>query len=227
MSSEFWAAIAGAIVGALAGGGITAILQWQTIKHETRQRNRGLAYSLLFKVRQIYRHLRGLNLHFEEALKGASAQQMALPWAILQGMTGSPADVFFSVEEIALVLELKATKTLDALLSMDEKHNATFGTFRFYGEKRDQLVDALTPDFMDGDHGLADVPLPLRPKSIGLAGIVHDMREYLSSDTGHALDVLQQLAELFEGRLEVEFSAMPKPEPAPADKLPIEGPRVR
>ncbi len=188
--SEFWAAIAGAVV----GGGIAAAVQWLAISHATRERKRGLAYSLLLKVGQIYSHLRLLNGHFEKTFKDASAADQANPWSILEGMAGSLSRVTFSAEEAALVLELNDAKALSDLLTMDEKHNATFDALDFYGVKRAELLDALTPEHIDGDHGFAAVPVALRPKIIALNKLADSMRKYVAGDAGHAINVLQQLA---------------------------------
>lgn len=206
MDGEFWAAIAGAVL----GGGIAALVQWLSIRHTTRERRRGIAYSLLFKVGQIYSHLRLLNRAIEAPLKDAAADDLANPWRVVQGIANMPSRVTFTTDEMALVLELAPGKLLDDLLMLDEKHNATIDAFQFYSDRRTEFTDALTPVQVDGQHAFAEVPVALRPKALALNNFLAGVRKHLDGDVGRALNVLQQLAGLFEKPLAVTFAALPK-----------------
>lgn len=210
MDSEFWSAVAGAVL----GGGIAALVQWLSLRHTTRERHRGLAYSLLFKVGQIYSHLRLLNRAVEAPLNDAGADDKANPWRVVQGIANMPSRVTFTPDEMALVLDLKPGELLDDLLMLDEKHNATIDAFQFYSDRRTELMDALTPVQVEGQHAFADMPVALQPKALALNNFLAGIRKHLGGDAGHALNVLQQLAGLFEKPLAVTFSALPKPDQA-------------
>lgn len=68
--NEFWAAIAGAIVGGLIAFGIQVIALREARKERIRdaaEKQKALGHALIFKVIGIYSHLRQLNLHLQDA----------------------------------------------------------------------------------------------------------------------------------------------------------------
>ncbi|WP_430419113.1 hypothetical protein [Phenylobacterium sp.] len=205
MDGEFWAAVAGAVL----GGGIAAVVQLMSVRHTRRERNRSNAYALLIKVGQIYSHLRGVHGIIDSALKDATDNERADPWRVIDGLVNAPSHVTFSHEEVALVVELQAMKLFNDLIMLDEKHNATIDVMRFYTQKRTELVDALTPEGIDGHMATAELSPSLRMRAIALNRLVDGMREYLGADVGHALNVLQQLGSVFQDKLGVVYTALP------------------
>ena len=92
MNSEAWAAIIGGAVGAILAGAISAALQWVAQWHAARERNRGLAYSLLFKVGLIHSHLTVLNRAYHKAFDGNDPKTVENPWSrLLKPLANTPS----------------------------------------------------------------------------------------------------------------------------------------
>jgi hypothetical protein len=211
MSNETFAAIVGAVIGGLITGGMTAILlRWQ-FDHVTKERNRGLAYSLLGKLGAIASHLSVLNHHVERALKEDRAKGLK-PSAALGPMPAGLQRVTFSAEELGLVISLGDDRVINALMMTDERHNSILDLAAFYTERRIRFTDNAQPAGVSPERGsfalmATDPAMQLRVAE--LDSLVAELRAYLASDAGKALNVLQEVADLLKARLGVGFTALP------------------
>ncbi len=141
--NEFWAAIAGAIVGgviALAIQMIALNAAARDRKADAAERKNALGHALLFKAVRIYSHLRQFNHH---VMAGAEEQKKrghkAIAWQVVLPFANLPEKVHFSTDEMALLLSLKNDDLFNNAVSFDEVHNSTIDIFATYSERRSSL----------------------------------------------------------------------------------------
>jgi hypothetical protein len=153
MPPEFWAAVAGAIVGALAGGGVTWALQTMQDWRHRRERDRALARSLIFKLMRIHSDLHGFNKHVDECATTAQAHGLPQGWQSLRAIGNLPARISFSPEEMSYLLSLKKFELFNKVASLDVVHSSTIGIFEMYAARRMELTDMLPASSMQGAIG--------------------------------------------------------------------------
>src|SRR5205823_3103766 len=119
-STEFWAAMLGAMIGAAAGGFIAFVLQRANLraagrqrKQEADERRKALGHSLMFKVLQIHSQLRGLNQRLEQSFAEAKGE----PWQTVLPLANYPDKVHFLGDEMAMLLSLGDNDLFNRLLS--------------------------------------------------------------------------------------------------------------
>jgi hypothetical protein len=121
--------------------------------------------------------------------------------------------VTFSPQELGLIMSLRDDQVTNALMMTDERHNSTLDLAAFYTERRIRFTDSAQPaevsSVRDSFALMTDDPA-MQLRIAELDGLVAELRAYLASDAGKALNVLQQVADLFKARLGVGFTALPK-----------------
>ena len=152
MSGEFWAAILGALVGALAGGGISALLQRWQHRREKRERDRATAQSLFFKVLRIHSDLEGYRQHVAKCDAEAEGKDLCRGWQSLMPIANGPGRIAFTPEEMALLLSLRDMDLFNRILSLDAVHGSTIDMFELYASRRQALL-AMMPADMRGSIG--------------------------------------------------------------------------
>lgn len=193
MNSEFWAAVAGAIIGALAGGGVAWFLQWRQDTRQTQERNRALARSLIFKLMRIHSDLYGMRRHVEECSSNAKKHHLPDSWQSLRAIGNLPPLVSFTPEEMSYVLSLKNFELFNKIISLDVVHSSTIGIFELYAARRMALLDML-PASMQGSIGtttMNDAQLAVvAPKAAELDLLVADIKARVEEDSNESREVL-------------------------------------
>jgi hypothetical protein len=227
--SEFWAAMAGAVIGGLIAFGVQMFaLRAARRQHddEHRQTKQALGHALLFKMIKINSNLYQLHRFIEEPFHKPDAKNPRTaspgePWQLVMPLAHYPERVQFAAEEMAMLLSLKDDALFDAMLSMDAEHNALIDAFWTFGERRGALT-ALLPK----THGAAgdttltrDHLLALRPKIVEVNALIDDLRTRARMDYQDASQVLARLAATLKSSLGVAYEPYPStagPAPAPA-----------
>lgn len=221
--TEFWAAIIGAVVGALAAGGVTALLQQWQYGREKRDRDRAYAQSLFFKVLRIHSDLEGFNRHILEANRAAERDGVRAGWQTLKPIGNLPSKVSFSGEEMAFLLSLKDMPLFNRILSLDAIHGSTVDVFALYASRRQNLLEAL-PATMDGGKGSVDLSAlkdDLRNRILGYEVEVRDLdqaiRQRAASDAENAWKAMNDLNQAMRPILgyELELEAVEATEEKP------------
>lgn len=210
MDSEFWAAVAGAIVGAVAGGGLTWALQWHQDTRQTLERDKALARSLIFKLMRIYSDFYGLRKHVEECADRAKKDGLPEGWQSLRPIANLPPQVSFTPDEMSYLLSLKNFDLFNKVISLDVVHASTMGIFDVYAARRMALTDGLSASMqgMVGTSTMNDEQYAVfAPKAAELDLLAADIRvrveqdcrdsreavikanEAVSSTLGHRLDL--------------------------------------
>jgi hypothetical protein len=201
MSGEFWAAIIGAIVGALAGGGITAALQNWQFGREKRDRDRGLAQSLLFKLMRIHSDLEGFRQHVAESDLRAQNAGLEVGWQSMRPIGNGPPKVSFASDEMAFLLSLRNLPLFNSILSLDAIQGSTIDIFVLYAAQRTALTSIL-PAQMDGMIGHIDLNEDeyrrFAPAAAALNDIVASIRAHAARDAELAWEAVTALSAAIE-----------------------------
>lgn len=197
MNPEFWAAVAGAIVGAIAGGGITWALQWHQDVRQTRERNRALARSLIFKLMRIHDDFDGFRRHVEDCLANAESERLPDGWKSLRGVANLPLKLAFTPEEMSYLLSLRDFDLFNKVISLDVLHSATIGIFELYGARRMALLDML-PASMRGSIGTAAIDAEqfafYAPRATELDLLAADIKGRVDDDVKDSREALLKAA---------------------------------
>lgn len=195
MSSEFWAACAGAIVGAIAGGGITWALQFLQNRREMQDRNRGLAHSIIFKLIKIHSDLHGFKKHVDECTANATTHSLRDGWQSLRAIANLPSRLSFTPEEMSYLLSLKNFELFNKVLSLDVVHSSTIGLFELYAERRKALMDML-PASMRGTIGTATMNdaqfAVFAPRAVELELLTSDIKARVEQDSKESREALAE-----------------------------------
>lgn len=197
--NEFWAAIIGAIVGAFAGGGVTAAIQHWQYRREKRDRDRALAQGILFKLLCIHRNLEAYSRHVAECDASAKRHKLTLSWQSLKPIAASPPRVSLTTDEMGFLLSLKRPQLLTQVVDAEPIHNATIDLFELYARRRAALTSVVpaemrgligTIDLSKVDRGLVD---PIAAELDDLAAVI---RARAAEDARQSWETLTQFAEV-------------------------------
>jgi hypothetical protein len=215
MGSEFWAAVAGAIVGAMIGGVIAYYLQRQSLDALDAQRRQDklehrqtLARSFIVKMSLIYSHAVHLDHHMKQifarvAQSGNSLElcQVATPIAPL------PAAVEISKEELTLLLTLKLDNLFNDAAMMDERHNNLIKLLGHFNEKKFAFNSMFTPVAFTGMVGhiaLTDDKLrQARPYMLEINQLLVAMGDQTDSVTKESWALLSSVMAAFNEKLQL------------------------
>ena len=208
LGNEFWAAIGGAVV----GGAITAIMQLLELRAAAKQRQEdrtdvrnAQGRALLFKMMRIYSNLRQLHNYIEESVQEAAKRgYKGEIWTILRPLANLPDKMFFSADEMSLILSIKDLGLFNSLLSMDVVHNSTIDLFGTVSELGHGLRASL-PAYMSGDVGsialTEEQQMKFRPRMVELNLLIEAVRERSKKDAVEAFEVLEKLQSVLNARL--------------------------
>lgn len=204
MPNEFWAAIAGALVGAVVGGIITYCIQKLALRDADLQRaekelkrKKALGHALIFKVSRIHSHFYRFHRHMEEPfeknpLPGASPE----PWQVVQALANSFGEVHFTPDEMTMLLDLKNNDLFNDVVQLDDIHNSAIGLFERFSALRSSLLSQL-PATMIGNVGMVALPPEqtklVRPKMVELNELILKMKQESKRNVDEAWSALTRL----------------------------------
>jgi hypothetical protein len=218
LPSEFWAAIAGALVGGL----ITILIQAQALREQRRQREedrkqvqKSLAHGLLFKMISIHSGFHRIHQHFEQAFKRAEAKNFkGEPWQFVQPYGNPPVPVRFSTEEMAMLLELKDNQMFNSIAGLDDIHNSLSSGVGLLTAERNQLTDRFKNEQFDGSIGTSFLTnsqhLELRPQMIEVNSLIEQLRSEAKQDFDQSKAALARLEVLLRDKVGLEIKLAPK-----------------
>jgi hypothetical protein len=193
--NEFWAAVVGAMVGALAGGGVTWLLQHFQSKRENSDRDKALARSLLFKLIRIYSDHEAFRRHVENCRDNAKKNDLEWGWQSFSPVANGPKRVEFSADEMSYLLSLRNYELFNEILSIDVIHTATIEIFEFYAQRRMALTDMM-PASMDGTVGsftlTPEAFAIVAPRAVELNLLINDIENSIDDDAVNAFQALTQ-----------------------------------
>lgn len=231
LTSEFYAAAGGAVVGSVVGGVISYLLQMYSLgearkqrKEDAEERRKALASALLFKAIQVHSHLKLMSDHIEESFHRAEHTKFkGEPWAFVLPLANTPQKVTFSSDEMAMLLALKEQDIFNDLASKDELHNATIDVFEVYRARRTVLVDMLPAHQMEGTQGstsLTKEQLALvRPRMAELDQLITSLRHDCRDGADKSGVALHKLANILNAKTGLSVQLLPAKEDAHSTSL--------
>ncbi|MBX3512814.1 MAG: hypothetical protein KF750_04450 [Xanthobacteraceae bacterium] len=211
--TEFWSAIAGAIV----GGMIALVAQLIAIRATRKQITadkldiqKTLCASIIFKLIRIHTNILGVYSHIEGCLSGAKQRGLVGdPWQFVTPLINPPGHVHFNSDEMAMLLGLKDFEVFNAVLSLDVVHNSHIDSLRVLSSERRALTDRLEAEEANGvmlsgtmSH---EQMMRLKPKMIEVNTLVEQMKERTKKDSSLAFRALDQVNMLFREKLGLTY----------------------
>jgi hypothetical protein len=212
-SSEFWAAIMGALV----GGGISYFGQWRVLRDARENRRedylrtqKALANALLFKVMRIHGDFEGTRQYIEDSFADAAkSNSKGEPWQFVLPLMNFPDPVHLSAEEMGMVLGLQGIDVFNTIASLDIAHNSLIEATRVMSVERRVLVERLKADQFRGNvlSGELDQEtlLALKPQMIGVDSLIEQIRVDATRGAAEASTALNSLHKLFQERLGLAY----------------------
>lgn len=185
--NEFWAAIAGAVIGAVATGAISLGLHWLTIRSARRDRKEvrkeeeaALALKLFYTLQKAVNDLEGLDRHVEEGKQrlgrlGGSGGT----WRGLVPIGNLPRDIEVSPAELTVVFRQNRPGLFNDIRDVEAVHNAALKAWERYATLRQELAAVLPAD-MTGLVGTTALSTDERRRAGPTLAAVESLAEGLS-----------------------------------------------
>lgn len=221
--NEFWAAIAGAIMGATVGGFISFGLQMQALSAARVQREKDmldaqktLARSFVIKLSKLYSHLAQLDHRMKTLFADIAAKPMPKPelWASVQPLVPLPDLIHFTNDELTLLLTLKLDDLFNGVVMLDEAHNSVIGLLDIFNRRKIELNNSLVPDeFSDMTAHIILTQEQLnsaRPGMLEVNQLVEALRENVDRSAAESLSLLNRIVTAFNEKLELKLAVSAK-----------------
>lgn len=212
--TEFWSAIAGAVV----GGFIAYIVQMKALREARKQREednrrvqQALGNSLLFKMLRIYSDFYAIHRHIEECFEEAAKKRFeGEPWQFLLPLANLPDAINFSSDEMGMLLAQKNNDVFNLVLSMDVIHNSLIAAVSVLSSERRELTQRVKADQAEGNvlSGILnrDQMLTLRPRMIEVNSLIENIRVMAKRDSDESKDALERLQMLLRDKLGLTYT---------------------
>jgi len=224
-STEFWSAIAGAIVGGLVAlcGQLVAFheAKRQRIADE-RQRHRALGNSLLFKMIRIHSNIHAISKHFESCLNDASrAGFKGEPWQIILPLANPPEFIRFSPDEMGMLISQGCDEVFNAVMEIDAIHNSLIAAIKAFNKERILLGERIagTSEVENAEGNVVSGIMTkeqfqvLRPIMIGVNSLFNAIRSDVQRDAAQSQVTLNKLHSLLRNKLGLPYKLAFKTQP--------------
>jgi hypothetical protein len=229
MGGEFWAAISGAIVGALIAGVISYCLQRQSLNAAEAQRNKDilerkqtLARSFVVRLSTLYSHLSQMDRHMKAVFAFIADHPDPKPeaWQVARPVSPLPSLIYFPTDELTLLLTLKLDNLFNDAAMLDEVHNTAVAIFGEYGKRKEELNSLVTPVGFTGDVAhLALTPDQVRiarPKMVECSQLAEAMRDQTERGARESWALLTSVSDAFNEKLQLALQVNQlQPPPGP------------
>lgn len=215
--TEFWAAVAGALVGGAIALGIQ-LLVFRASKHqrteEAEERRTTLGKGLLVKMMRVYSTLFHLHRHLEEPFeKEHNLRGRAEPWQIVTPVANLPSTVHFSTDELVMLMSLGNDDLANNILPFDEIHNSTLALFQRFDDLRATLSSRLPADMTGTTATITLTPEQLRyvrPTMVQINDLVTAMRDRCRTDAREAWELTTTLHDELKSKVGLTMDIQPK-----------------
>lgn len=199
--SEFWSAIAGAVV----GGAISYAVQWQALKHDRNLRDKeaadlkeAVALRLLMNLQVMYNNLNSIASHVDRALQSAEEKGWEV-WNALPPIPNLPRHVELSPEELMMLLQARQAPLFNRVRDIEMVHHALIESLKVYLTVRTELGRKMGAE-MDGKIGTSrlssDDLIRLGPLIADVSGLAQSIAETARDDADDAKDVWKEYRDL-------------------------------
>ena len=211
--TEFWSAIAGAIV----GGFVALLIQLVNLHAAKKQREKdhfsaqqALAGSLLLKASAIHQNLYGIHHHIETCYQiGIERDPRSEPWNFMMPLANPPETISFSYDEMGMLLAQKDDDVFNLVWAMDTRHNSLVYLITRIEFARRELAARLRVDRVDGEvlSGILrdDERLTLQPRIIEINSLIENARTLARTCYQESSRALDDLVRLLKTKLHLDY----------------------
>jgi hypothetical protein len=173
-----------------------------------------LGRAVLFKTLTIHSNLENFDRYAQgeheiAAALGAGSQS----WEIMRPIPNLPQDIFFTTDEMSLMLSLKDDSLFNELATLYQVHNSTIAIFRSYAMERPALTSML-PARMIGTLGVTEMTPEQRarvgPKMVEVNSIAESLVLRCNQDAKESGQILDRVVELLNSKLKIGLALEPK-----------------
>jgi hypothetical protein len=218
VSSEFWAAIAGAIL----GGCIAATLQWITLRASAKERKQTAlerdqadARALLFKIIKIQSDFQNIFSALKEMRDHTKPQKMPFDWQTCVPLANLPREVEFSSSEMSVLLKAKDNDLFNDVVSLDHVHSGIIQNLELYRSKRQALTDSLPAD-MEGEIGTTrgndDLRRWVEPRAVEVNMLLNQILESVAEKQDPDLALTKRMTNVFNRAYSLGVTTEVKPQ---------------
>ena len=220
IQTEFWSAIAGALV----GGFIAYLVQVKALREGRQQREadhnrirQAQAYALLFKMIRISSNFAIIHRYIEGCFEKADQEGIeGEPWQLLLPLANLPSPVHFSSDEMGMLLSLESDEVFNLVVPMDDIHNSFIDAVRTLNAERRALTELLKPDKIEGKAvtGVMDreEALALAPQMINVNSLIEKIRPAAKTNAEESSKALDELNQLLKTKLQLTHELEPTAE---------------
>lgn len=191
MESEFWAAIAGAVVGGLMSAGVQVV----TMSWQAKERHNQGAYSLFYKLHSMANDLHHFGAHLNEA-KATADKKGTLLWQCLFPISNLPSNREIDSSELVLIHKAGEFELLNEIRNLELIHTGMISSMSAYAVKRSSLGERM-PARMKGSEGLTELSQEqmdaLGPSMAELDTLADGMWEMFASQSEAAMATLVKM----------------------------------
>lgn len=213
LNKEFWASIAGAVV----GGCIALAVQMVGLRETRRAREidrnqvrQALGTGLLLKMIRVYSNIHHIKMHFDEAFSSPRAKEIPEPWAFVLPLANPPLHVHFDPNELSVLLSLKDNAVFGSVVEMDNIHNGLVQLVTTMAEQRRALLEKLPAQGGIGPTFEAvlteEQAAPLRPWVYQVNDLILQARERTNIDAARADAALDGLQRVLREKLGLPYT---------------------
>jgi hypothetical protein len=187
MSSEFWAAVAGSLVGGLIALMLQIWSAWQSDnrrKEDLKYKENSTIYNLYYKVILIHSNITTIRDSIEAQFEKTDPDQANNPSSFLLPIPNPSDSIVFSDQEMGLLMQ-KDKSLFNQIVMTDQCHNSLIPMIKRYDIERAELWRGFPAD-MNGTVGTItltkDQMREKMPAIVGLNILIDQLRHRLKQD---------------------------------------------
>ena len=212
----FWAAVAGALAGAIVSSYFAYRIQSRSIKEdrktradELRRNQQVLGRSLILKVARIHSNISTIHGHLEESFQKGEQNGAAMePWGFVRELAPLPNQVRFSYDELSMLMGLGNDDIFNSVLNMEPVHESTIELVKTFHHHREKLLERLPISSVQETVGSTDLDPaqvePLRLQMNAVNSLIEQLRAFSKRGLGESRNTLHNLCNLLRDKLEIQ-----------------------
>lgn len=214
--TAFWAAVAGALAGAMVSSYFTYRIQSRSFKEdrkrraeELRRNQQVLGRSLILKISRIHSNISTIHGHLEESFQMGEQNRATMePWGFVRELATLPNPVRFLYDELSMLMGLGNDDVFNSVLNMEPVHDSMLELVRTFHHHRGKLLESLPISSVQGTVGSMDLePAQLEPFRLQMNAVnslIEQLRAFSERGLGDSRDSLNDLCNLLRDRLGIQ-----------------------
>ena len=214
--TAFWAAVAGALAGAIVSSYFAYRIQNRSFKEDRRTRaeelrktQQVLGRSLILKVARIHSNISTIHGHLEEEFQRARQIEKAMePWGFVRELAPLPSQVRFTYDELSMLMGLGNDDVFNTVLNMEPVHESTIELVKTFHYHRMKLLERLPISNVRDTVASTDLdPAQMEPLKLQMNAVnslIEQLRAFSERGRDESRSVLRNLCNLLRNELEIQ-----------------------